>query len=120
MVTYELIAVTDKTITYNYYPEGKKETCGIISIDLVKEEMVLEKPSENDVLINLEKDDLNQMRDEINRMRAENGESLLTEEELPVAKEDSSYYVYATHAIKDICDKYNNGNTPENGTVMWY
>ena len=56
----------------------------------------------------------------IKEMRKENGEPLLTEEELPTATEESRYYQYASHAINGIGEAYEKGNILNEGTIAWY
>lgn len=64
--------------------------------------------------------ELNEMRDAINQMRIENGEPELTEDELPIATEDESWYWYGDHAINSIWKAFCEGKELPEGTVMWY
>lgn len=121
MVTFRLIHKSDKEIKYEYFPEGNaSSTAGIIAIDLEKEEITVFQPAELDTLMTITADSLIAMRKSINEMRAELGEALITEEELPTATEDNSYYCYASKAVKKITEEYNKGNILDNGCVLWY
>ena len=62
---------------------------------------------------------LNNFRDVINKMRIENGESPLSEEELPIATEDKEWYYYADYVIKRVVEDLKKGNIIESGTVAW-
>ena len=53
-------------------------------------------------------------------MRVENGETPLTEEELPSSTKDSRWYYYADHAIRRLCKLFDTGEEPTEGTVAWY
>ena len=121
MVTFRMVIESDKEIKYEYFPEGdKSSTAGIITIDLKREEIQVLQPAERDILITATADSLTVMRNNINEMRAELGEGLLTEEELPSATEDGSYYCYASKAMKKISEEYNKGNILKDGCVTWY
>lgn len=121
MVTFKVIYKSDKEIIYEYYPEGDKESgAGRIRIDIVEETINIIEPAKRDIKRIVKADELNAMRDNINKMRKENGEPDLSEEELPVATEDSEYYWYASHALNKIAKAYDEGTILEEGMAAWY
>ena len=121
MVKFILKEKTDNKFVYEYFPEGDfSKEAGIIIVDTVAESVWVEKVAEEDFQRHTTADELNDMRNAINEMRAENGEPPLTEEELPTATEGSKWYYYANHAINRLCDLFNNGEEPTEGTVAWY
>lgn len=121
MVKFKLKEKADNKFIYEYFPEGdfSKES-GIIIVNLPTETVLVEKVAEEDFECHTTADELNNMRNAINEMRAENGEAPLTEKELPSATEVSRWYYYANHAINKLCDLFNNGEEPIDGTVAWY
>ena len=121
MVTFQLVSQTKDEIKYNYFPEGD-ETCktGVIAIDIRKEEIRVLHPAEKDFLVTVTVDSMKAVWDSINEMRAEQGETPLTEEELPVTTEENSYYCYAEKAIREIVKGYDAGNVLKSGCLMWY
>ena len=121
MVTFRLLYKTENEIRYEYYPEGDKNSmAGLIGINTIQNMIELLQPAEQDRERVIKAEELNSMRDSINEMRKENGEPLLTEEELPTATEDSRYYQYASHAINGIGEAYEKGNILNEGTIAWY
>ncbi len=121
MVKFKLKEIIDKKYKYEYFPEGNlSNEAGIIIVDIVEESVWVEKVAEEDFECHTTADELNDMRNAINEMRAENGEPPLTKEELPTATEGSMWYYFATHAINRLCDLFNNGEEPTEGTVEWY
>lgn len=60
------------------------------------------------------------MRNAINEMSVENGQTPLTEEELPSSTEGSRWYYYTDHAIRRLCKLFDNREEPTEGTVDWY
>lgn len=121
MVTFKILYKTDTEIRYEYYPEDDKcSVAGLIGINVVEDTIELLQPAERDMLLVITAEEMNSMRDSINEMRKENGGSLLDEEELPVATEDSEYYQYASHAIRKINEAYEKGRILETGMATWY
>ena len=121
MVKFRLKEKIGNTYTYEYFPEGDfSKEAGIIIVDTAVESVWVEKDAEEDLERHTTANELNDMRKAINEMRVENGEPPLTEEELPTATEGSSWYYYANHAINRLCDLFNSGEEPTEGTVAWY
>lgn len=121
MVTFRLLYKSENDIRYEYYPEGNINSgAGLIGINIAENTIDLLQPAEHDSLRIVRAEELNDMRNSINEMRKENGEPLLSEEELPIATEDSQYYQYASHAINKIAEAYEKGTVLEKGTVVWY
>lgn len=121
MVTIRLLYQSDKEIKYEYFSEGDEASAaGFIVIDLENEEIKLIQPAEKDYLITATVESLKKLRDSINEMRAEQGEELLTEEELPTVTEDIGFYCYASKAKEKITEEYNKGNILKDGCVIWY
>ena len=121
MVKFKLKEKSDNQFIYEYFPEGDfTKNAGIIVVDTGVESVFIKKVAEGDFERRATAKEMNELRDSVNEMRAENGEPLLTEEEWPSAKESSSWYYYANHAIDKLCDLFNNGEEPTQGTVAWY
>lgn len=121
MVKFILKTKDDKTLIYEYFPEGDFESkAGIISLDTKLETISVEVPAEKDFLCSTTAKELNEMRDAVNQMRIENGEPELTENELPIATEDESWYWYGDHAVNRIWKAFCEGKELSEGTVMWY
>ncbi len=121
MVTFKLVKQSDTVITYNYYPGGiENGDFDIISIDLINDVALLEKKAANDFERVIKKEELNELRDAINKMRLENGENVLSENELPIVTEDTVSYYYADQAINAIWDAYKKGTILKNGSRVWY
>ena len=121
MVTFRLMLEAEDEISYEYYPEGDENSeAGRISINVNKSEITVCQPAERDMLITATVDGMKAIRDSINEMRAEQGRPLLTDEELPMATEESCYYCYASKAMEKIFESYKNGVVIKNGTVVWY
>ena len=121
IVKFILKEKTDNKFVYEYFPEGDfSKKAGIIIVDTASESVWVEKVAEEDFECHTTADEFNDMRNAINGMQAENGEPPLTEEELPTATEGSKWYYYANHAINRLCDLFNNGEEPTEGTVAWY
>lgn len=121
MVCFELTARSEKCVTYTYYPEGNKnKKPGMIELDTVTGEATLVTPAQEDFQCRASVEDLNSLRAAIDEMRKESGRAALTEDELPYADEDESWYSYASHAIQRIMEEYELGTISEGGTVMWY
>ena len=121
MVTFKLVAQTETNIIYNYYPEGREDQeFGIICIDLINDTVILKKLAANDFERVIKKEELNEMRIAINQMRIENGESELSEDELPTATEDEVSRFYADHAIDAIWEAYKKGKPLKCGSSAWY
>lgn len=113
MVKFILKTKDDKTLTYEYFPEGDFESkAGIIILDTKLETISVEVPAEKDFLCSTTAKELNEMRDAINQMRIENGEPELTE--------DESWYWYGDHSINSIWKAFCEGKELPEGTVMWY
>ncbi len=120
MVKFKLKEKTDNQFIYEYFPEGDfTKKAGIIVVDTVVESIFIEKVAEGDFERRATAKELNELRDSVNEMRAENGEPPLTEEEWPSAKEDSSWYYYANHAIDKLCDSFNSGEELTEGMAAW-
>ena len=121
MVTFKLLYKSNTEIRYEYYPEDDKNcNAGLIGINILEDTIELLQPAERDIMHIIKAEELNSMRDSINELRKENGEPLLSEEELPTATEDSKYYWYASHAINKINKAYEEGCVLQEGTVVWY
>ena len=121
MVTFKLVSKTETSIIYNYYPEGREtQEFGIICIDLLNDTIILEKLAANDFERVIKKEELNEMREAINKMRLENGESELSEDDLPTATEDEVSRFYADHAINAIWKAYKKGTPLKSGSRAWY
>lgn len=121
MVKFILKEQVDNKYTYEYFSNGDfSKKAGIIIVDTVAESIWVEKVAEEDFECHTTAGELSDMRNAINEMRAENGEPPLTEEELPIATEGSRRYYYANHAINRLCDLFNKGEEPIEGTVAWY
>lgn len=121
MVYFEITTRTGKCITYAYYPEGDKGTNpGVIELNIVTGQATLVAPAQEDHLCSASVEDLNALRASMDEMRKEAGLAPLTEEELPRATEDQSWYAYADHAIRRITKEYQKGTVLEQGSVMWY
>ena len=121
MVKFKLKEKAGNKFYYEYFPEGDfSKEAGIIIVDTVAESVWVEKDAEEDFECHTSANKLNDMRNAINEIRTENGGPPLTEEELPVATEGSRWYYYADHAINRLCDLFNNGEEPTEGTVAWY
>lgn len=121
MVTFKLINQTNESIIYHYYPEGREnQKFGIIRIDIINNTVFLDKLAEDDFEYIIKKEELNELRACINKMRLENGESELTEDELPSATKDEIARFYADHAINRIWEAYKKGAPLESGSSVWY
>jgi len=121
MVAFKLVYQDKNIIRYEYYLENDKMgIAGVILLDIDKKIIEVLKPAEEDNMITIKAEELNSIRVSIDEMRKENGESPLTEEELPIAVEDSHYYLYASHAIKEIKKSLDRDEILQNGVVMWY
>lgn len=121
MVYFEITTRAENCITYAYYPEGDKSAKpGVIELNTATGQAVLVAPAEEDYLCGTSVDELNALRTAIDEMRKEEGLPPLTEEELPRATKDQSWYAYADHAIRRITEEYQQGTALEQGTVMWY
>ena len=122
MVTFNLCLENETEITYEYYPDGNKEQePGIITLDITQMKIIRIIPAKEDFLVRHPASEINELRNSVNRMRIEAGESELTEEDWPSAKEDAEYFEYACHAIDKIEKLYKaNGVFPKEGTVCWY
>ena len=121
MVKWILKEEKEKRLIYEYFPEGNFESkAGIIILDAKLETISIEVPAEKDFLSRTTAKALNEMRDAINQMRIKNGEPELTEDELPIATEDESWYWYGDHALDGIWKAFCEGNELSEGTVMWY
>ena len=121
MVTFKLVTQTETSIIYNYYPDGRENRgFGIICIDLINDTIILKKMAANDFERVVTKEELNEMRASINEMRLENGESELSEDELPIATEDEILRYYADHAINAIWEAYKEGKPLKYGSRAWY
>lgn len=106
MVTFEIECKTSNKITYKYFPENdKKCEFGIFSILIDTGEAIIDKIAEKDFLRSTSSEELNYLRDAINKSRIENGETILSEEELPLATKDEEWYYYADHAIQKVKDE---------------
>ena len=121
MVKFKLKEKIKNKLIYEYFPDGDfSKEAGIIIVDIEVESVWVEKVAKEDFECHTSADELNDMRNAINEMRAENGKPPLTEEELPTATKGSRWYFYANHAINRLCDLFNNGEEPTEGTVAWY
>ena len=121
MVKFKLKEKTNNQFMYEYFPEGDfSKEAGVIIVNTTTESVWVDKAAGEDFECHTAADDLNDMRNAINNMRAENGEPLLTEEELPTSTEDSNWYYYANHAINKLCDLFNGGDEPTEGMAAWY
>ena len=121
MVKFVLKTKNDNILTYEYFPEGDFESkAGIIILDINFGTISIDVPAEKDFLCNTSAKELNEMRDAINQMRIENGEPELTEDELPIATEDESWYRYGDHAVNRIWKAFCDEKELTEGTVMWY
>ena len=121
MVTFEIENKTADKVIYKYYPENKRERrYGILSLYLRQHRVEIDLVAEDDFLRIATAEELNDFRDILNKMRIENGESPLSEEELPIATEDEEWYYYADQAAKRVLKEVKNGTIPERGTVKWY
>lgn len=121
MVKFILKTKEEKNLIYEYFPEGDYESKGgIIILDTNSETISINVPAEKDFLCSTTAKELNNMRDAINQIRIENGAPELTEDELPIAAEDESWYWYGDHAINSIWNAFLEGKELPEGTVMWY
>lgn len=121
MVKYILKQKNQDILAYEYFPEGDFESKGgSIILDVNLKTISISVPAEKDFLRRTTAKELNDMRDTINQMRIENGEPELTEDELPIATEDESWYWYGDHAINSIWNAFLKGKEVPEGTVMWY
>ena len=121
MVTFYIESRDAAQVVYKYFPEGHMDKAfGLIRVDLVREKISVKVVAEEDFVCITSSDELNKMRNAINEMRLENGEPPLTEDELPVATEDSEWYYYADHVIRRLIEDFDKGTVPEKGTVAWY
>jgi len=121
VVTYRLVYESDKEIRYEYFPDGDEDyAAGLIGIDVQKKEISVLQKAELDVLLSVSAEHMKAIRDSINEMRAERSAPPLTEKELPEVTEESSYYCYASHAMKEIETYYCRGEVIKKGEVMWY
>lgn len=121
MVTFFVDSRDATKVVYKYYPENHTyKACGLINLDLVSGEFSVKVIAEEDFVCKTSVDELNEMRNAINEMRLENGESPLTEDELPLATEGNEWYYYADYVIRRLVEDFDKGIIPEKGTVAWY
>lgn len=121
MVTFTIECKDATKVVYRYLPENHIDSSfGVISVQLENGDISLDIVAEEDFVCRTSAVELKEMRDAINEMRRENGESLLTEDELPTAIADDEWYYYADHVIRRIRDDMGKGSIPEKGTVAWY
>lgn len=121
MVKWILKNKREKTLIYEYFPEGDFESkAGIIILDGNLETISVKVPAEKDFLCSTTAKELNDMRNAINQMRIENGEPELTEDELLIATEEETWYWYGDHAMDGIWEAFCEGKELPEGTVMWY
>lgn len=100
MVCFEITARAENGVTYAYYPEGDQSaTPGVIQWNTVTGQAALVTPAQGDQLRGASAEDLNALRTAINETRKEAGLAPLTDEELPRATTDQSWYAYADHAF---------------------
>lgn len=121
MVKFKRKEKTDNKYAYEYFPEGDfSKHAGLICVDVEAESIWIERIAEDDFECHTSSDELNEMRNSINKQRADEDEPPLTEDEWPSVKEGASWYYYANHVINRLCDLFNNGEEPTEGTVAWY
>ena len=121
MVTFKLVEENERYITYWYYPNGDEEAeHGVIVLDKKTGNIELVKVAPDDISREVSVEEQNSLRNSINDMKKEAGESELTEEEWPSAKEPVISIFYADHAIEKIDEEYKNGKAPKSGMSAWY
>lgn len=121
MVKFLLKSNNGNVLTYEYYPEGDFDSkAGIITFNTESRTISVDVPAVNDFISSTTIKELNDMRDAINQMRVENGEPPITEDELPTATEDESWYYYGDHAMNKIWKSFLDGKILSEGTVAWY
>ena len=93
MVSFSILHRTDEQIMYEYYPENRKDKQpGIITIDMRAEKIGIATPAEDDF------ECCERCADEF----------------------DVRWWWYGSHAIRRICEDYNNGLIKDSGIVAWY
>lgn len=120
MVKFELVKKTDKTAIYHYYPEGNRDSCGVIYLSLSKGSAYIKELAPTDYTHVISIKELNSLRVSANQMRKEEGRPLLTEEEWPSAKKPEVYAAYGSHAITKIVESFKRGTLLEKGSSVWY
>ena len=121
MVKYKLISKENGLYIYEYYPKGNySKKCGIVKLDTNKKGIEISIVAEEDFLYIITAKELNKSRDIINVFRKENGEKPLTEEELPMLKEDVKRYYYGSHVVNKIWEDFIGNTMKEEGMVAWY
>ena len=122
MVKYILFFNEDDILRYNYYVEGALVLePGIIEVNLKQKTAEIIKVAQHDSLKTFPVSDAKYLRDGMNEYHREHGEPEITDEELPLPKEDIKYYAYGSKAKNEIEKKiFENQEIPEKGTVIWY
>ena len=120
MVKFQLIEETEDTLVYWYFPEGKHEGYGIITINKKTGEAEITKLATIDRSRYVPVEEILQLRDGVNNRRIEDGEPELTEEEWPVPTEGFISTFFADHAISRIMEALETGEILKDGMSAWY
>ena len=120
MVKFLLIEETEDALVYWYFPEGKKEGYGIITINRKTGEAEITKLAAADRSQIVPAEELLQLRNSVNARRIADGEPELTEEEWPVPTEGFVNTYFADHAISTILEALESGEVLKDSMSAWY
>ncbi|EHR35069.1 hypothetical protein ACWOAQ_08945 [Helcococcus kunzii] len=117
MLTYKMIDRNDKYIRYKYFPYGKdiKVAGGIIKIDLINNQYIIEELAQLDKREEFSDEEIMQMLEYINSERKKGDFPLLTKEEFI---EKNLNYVFSTKLVEEIFKQIQKNNIKEKGILF--
>lgn len=116
MLTYKMIDRNDKYIRYKYFPYGKdiKVAGGIIKIDLMNNQYIIEELAQLDKREEFSDEEIMQMLEYINSERKKGDFPFLTKEEFI---EKNLSYVFAAKLADEIFNQIRKNNIKEKGIL---
>ncbi len=120
VVYYKMVKKDSNEVIYEYYPEKHmNKMLGKIKLDCIHKQVELMKVAEEDHYYYISSDQINESYEALNESLREEGLVEVVWEPLP-PNVDCGYYPYASKAMDQIMELYDDGKINEDGYVIWY
>lgn len=121
MVSFILVADTEETATYRYFPEGdERNACGVVTLFKETGAFEITKLAPKDFSRHVTLEEVKALRDSVNAERIAAGLSALTEDDWQMPTKGFVTTFYADHVIAHVREAFEQGTLLRAGKAAWY
>jgi len=120
MVSFTLVAETEKTAVYRYCPEGDERNCGMVTLFKETGAFEITKLAPKDFSRRVTLEEVKALRDSVNVERIAEGLPELTEDDWQTPTKGFVTTFYADHVIAHVREAFEQGTLLRAGKAAWY